>query len=132
MTAAEDSLARFVRRPPALVGLLRGLKRKCPQCGDHSAFSGYLKLAPECAGCGAPLGTMRADDAPPYFTIMAVGHLIVPLLLVTEQIYHPPVWLHMSIWPALAIALTLGLLPVIKGGVVGVMWSVGLKGDEHH
>ncbi|RMF10283.1 MAG: DUF983 domain-containing protein [Alphaproteobacteria bacterium] len=132
MTATDHSLASFIRRPTALVGLLRGLRRKCPHCGNHAAFAGYLKLTPQCAGCGAPLGVIRADDAPPYFTIMVVGHLVVPLLLVIEQMYHPPVWLHMAIWPALAIALTLILLPVIKGGVVGVMWSVGLRGDEHH
>lgn len=115
-----------------MLGLRRGLKRQCPQCGAHGAFSGYLKLAPECKTCGAPLGLIRADDAPPYFTILVVGHLIVPSMLVTEQLCHPPVWVHMAIWPALAIALTLGLLPLIKGGVVGLMWSVGLKGDEQH
>jgi len=132
MTAAQNHIATFVQRPSAMTALMRGLKRKCPNCGEHAAFSGYLTLQKECKGCGAPLGLIRADDAPPYFTITVVGHIILPLLLVVEKLYAPSVWVHAAIWPALTIALTLGFLPVIKGGVVGVMWSVGLKGDEHH
>lgn len=132
MTAAENALARFVRRPPALTGLMRGLKRKCPHCGDGKAFNGYLTLASACGECGAPLGQIRADDAPPYFTITLVGHIILPLVLIAERLYQPSLWTHAAIWPALTIALTLGTLPLVKGGVVGVMWAVGLKGDEHH
>ena len=30
-------------------------------------------MVPECQNCGAPLGLARADDAPPYFTILIVG-----------------------------------------------------------
>lgn len=132
MTAAQDSLTTFVQRPTAMTALLRGFRRKCPNCGEHAAFSGYLTLQKECKGCDAPLGLISADDAPPYFTITVVGHIILPLVLVAEKLYAPSMLVHAAIWPALTIGLTLGFLPLIKGGVVGVMWAVGLKGDEHH
>jgi hypothetical protein len=36
----------------------------------------------------------RADDAPPYFTIVIVGHIAVGLLLAVEMAYRPPLRLH--------------------------------------
>lgn len=129
---ASSEPGTFQQRPHWPVALLRGLKRRCPNCGHGAAFAGYLKLTAVCEACDAPLGDIRADDAPPYFTIVLVGHVVVPLLLLSEQLLSPPLWLHMAVWPALTAALSLALLPVIKGGVLGVMWAVGLKGNEHH
>src|SRR5579875_2146234 len=56
--------------PPLFTALSRGLACRCPGCGATRLFRRYLKVAPVCAGCGAPLGLARADDAPPYFTIL--------------------------------------------------------------
>ncbi|MBW7837110.1 MAG: DUF983 domain-containing protein [Sphingomonadales bacterium] len=120
----------FTQRPIWWRALGRGLRRRCPHCGQGNAFAGYLKLRPACASCGAALGEIRADDAPPYFTILTVGHIVVPAMLLTEQLAHPPVALHMALWPALTAALTLAFLPCIKGAVVGVMWATGITGDE--
>jgi uncharacterized protein (DUF983 family) len=108
--------------------LLRGLRRRCPACGTGRIFDGYLKLAERCPDCGLETGEFRADDAPPYFTILLVGHLIVPSMLATEQTWHPPEWVHFSLWPPLALLFTLLLLPRIKGAVVGAMWSFRIRG----
>lgn len=122
----------FTRRPAWSTALWRGLKRRCPHCGQGAAFAGYLKPVQACAACQAPLGEIRADDAPPYFTIVAVGHVVIPAMLLTEQMAAPPTWVHMAVWPLLTTILTLATLPFIKGGVLGLMWAVGLKGGEHH
>ncbi|HKK22870.1 MAG TPA: DUF983 domain-containing protein, partial [Pseudohaliea sp.] len=79
----------------------RGLKRRCPSCGEGRAFAGYLRTAEACGRCGTPLGQIRADDFPPYLTIFVVGHIVVPLLLMVEQTYQWPYELHMLVWPAL-------------------------------
>ncbi|MEX1148200.1 MAG: DUF983 domain-containing protein [Sphingomonadales bacterium] len=129
---ATSTFDRFSDRPSPMAALRRGLRRKCPNCGNHDAFSGYLTLTPACTGCGAPLGDIRADDAPPYFTITVVGKIVIGLVLMAEKLWQPSTLVHTMVWPALTIALTLALLPLIKGGVVGVMWAVGLRGDEHH
>ena len=72
------------------LGLLRGLRQRCPNCGRGKLFGRYLKVNPVCGACGLKLSEFRADDAPPYFTIMIVGHLIVPAMLILEQLHHPP------------------------------------------
>jgi uncharacterized protein (DUF983 family) len=108
----------------------RGARNRCPICGVGRVFAGYLSLVPECSNCHAPLGRLRADDAPPYFTIFLVGHLLVPPVLWIEKAYQPPMWLHMVVWlPAFAIACILLLRP-IKGATVGWMMRLGFTGNE--
>jgi uncharacterized protein (DUF983 family) len=110
--------------------LVRGLARCCPACGIGRSFAGYLRVAVCCSHCGEALGLIRADDFPPYITMVIVGHLVVPALLLVEQRLAPPLWLQLAIWPALGLGLTLLLLPRIKGAVIGLMWALGLRGDE--
>ena len=108
--------------------ILRGLQCKCPACGEGRMFYKYLKVVDECPVCGEDLHYQRADDAPPYLTIMAVGHIIVPALFIVERLWKPPVWVHMAIWLPLTLILTLALLPVLKGAVVGLQWAFRMHG----
>ncbi len=117
--------------PPFWTALARGARNKCPVCGEGEVFAGFLKVVPECRVCHAPLGRLRADDAPPYFTIFIAGHLLVPVVLWVEKAYQPPMWLHMVVWlPLFTIVCTLLLRP-IKGATVGWMVRLGFTGEEH-
>jgi uncharacterized protein (DUF983 family) len=75
---------------PVFKSLLRGAMLKCPACGIGSRFRRYLKVADTCPQCGEALHHHRADDAPPYFTIVIVGHIVVSLVLAVEMAYRPP------------------------------------------
>ena len=112
--------------PSLLTAIGRGLRCRCPVCGKGRAFDGYLTVVPRCAHCGAPLERARADDAPPYFTILIVGHLVIPLLLLVDFDYAPPMWVMAAIFLPLTLALTLFLLRPIKGATVGLMLKLGL------
>lgn len=108
-----------------LTGLKRGARGQCPNCGEGRLFTAYLKIRPRCEICGHDNSQYPADDAPPYFTILIVGHLVVGPLLIFPFIWTLPTGLVLLlVMPALA-ALTLTLLPVVKGAVVGVLWAVG-------
>jgi uncharacterized protein (DUF983 family) len=78
----------------------------------------------------------QADDAPPYFTILIAGHIVIPLLMMTELTFAPPLWLHLLIWVPLTAILSLVLLPSVKGAIVGLQWAqkmhgFGQKGGAH-
>ena len=118
------------RQPSFAAAIALGFRCRCPHCGRGALFRAYLKPADACGVCGEAFGQIRADDAPPYFTMIVVGHIVVSLILVVEMNIRPPLWVHMTIWPALTLTLTLGLLPLIKGALVGLMWRLKLKGDE--
>ena len=117
-------------RPPLLTELGRGFRGRCPTCGEGTIFKGFLKIRRFCLCCGAPLGQVQADDLPPYFTMLAVGHIIIPGMLLLEQSKAPPIWLQMALWVPLTLVLTLGLLRPIKGATVGLMLHLGMLKPE--
>lgn len=117
--------------PPLLTAMWRGLRCLCPACGKTHAFRGYLKVVPECGNCGAPLGRFRADDAPPYFTIFIVGHVLVPVLYWTELGFRPELWLMAAIFIPISLLMTLLLLRPVKGATLGLMLRLGMvKSDD--
>ncbi len=110
--------------------LARGFMRRCPCCGEGRLFYAYLKPVDQCAHCATAFGHIRADDIPAYFTILIVGHLVVPSAVMLEQTYHPSELFHLSIWIPLTLALTFSLLPLIKGSMVSLMWRLRISGNE--
>jgi uncharacterized protein (DUF983 family) len=112
---------------PLIIGLMRGFRRRCPACGEGKLFRGYLKVQDVCAVCGHANGVYPADDAPPYFTILLVGHLVIAPVLVMDFIWTLPIWWVVGITLPLLGALTLGLLPLVKGAVIGLHWATGTK-----
>ena len=109
-------------------GLRRGLRRKCPNCGHGFAFNGYLALRSQCEVCEHPIGEYRCDDAPPYFTIFLVGHIVVGGALTMEQSMSPSLALQLSVWLPTTVILCLAILPFIKGAILGAQWAMKIKG----
>jgi uncharacterized protein (DUF983 family) len=131
--AADWSGHRSVGPRSLLASLLRGASSRCPACGQGRLFHSYLKVADHCPSCGEALHHHRADDAPAYFAIAIVGHVVVGLLLAVEMAYRPPLWLHAAIWLPLTVILALIVLPPIKGALVGLQWALLMHGfDPNH
>ena len=108
----------------------RGLMGRCPACGKGRLFDGFLRVVAQCSNCRAPLGLARADDAPPYFTILIVGHIVIPAMLIMQKMSDPPTWLMSVIFVPLTVILALGLLRPVKGATVGLMVTFNmLKSD---
>ena len=110
--------------------MVRGLIARCPVCGKAPLFHGYLRLAQSCGSCGAPLGQVRADDAPPYFTIFITAHLVIALVVVTGQRTDLPVWGMVALFLPLTLAVAMLLLRPVKGATVGAMLKLGLIGER--
>jgi len=126
---------RSVKPPPwplpsLLTAVGRGIADRCPACGKTRLFNGFLSVVPICPECGAQLGQARADDAPPYFTIVIVGHIVIPGMLILERLEAPPLWVHAAIWLPLTVLLAVGLLRPVKGGTVGLMLKLGMLKPE--
>ncbi len=115
---------------PLVQAMLRGARRRCPSCGTGSLFTSYLKTASTCGECGEELFHHRADDAPAYFTIVVVGHVVVSLVMTVEMTLHPPLWLHASLWIPLTVGLALALLSPIKGAIIGLQWALRMHGFD--
>jgi uncharacterized protein (DUF983 family) len=92
-------------------------------------FQGYLTPLKSCQNCTLEFTPYRSDDAPAYFTIALVGHLILPAILWTEIHYSPQAWVHFILWLPLTILLTLILLPFVKGVVMAIIWRTKEAGS---
>lgn len=100
----------------------RGMKGRCPQCGEGRLFKSYLKQVESCGACGEGYGHIRADDGPAWLTILLVGHIVVPLLVEFERDSTWPMWVPMLLWPSVALVLSLILLPLAKGLFITILW----------
>ncbi len=106
----------------------RGLACACPSCGKGRIYGKFLKVNPVCSVCGTELHHQRADDAPPYFTMFIVGHIIVGGVLAVERAFAPATWVHMALWLPLTVILSLVLLPMVKGALIGLQWALRMHG----
>ncbi len=118
---------------PIWLSLWRGFGKRCPDCGQGHLLSGYLTVAKTCEHCHEDFSAQRADDAPPYFTILIVGHIVIPAMWVVEKLWSPDMWWQMAAWPVVIVILSLWLLPRVKGAIVGLQWAARMHGfGESH
>ena len=108
--------------------MLRGALGRCPACGKGKLFTGYLTVNNHCANCGEELHHHRADDGPAYLTILIVGHLLAPLLLFTFIKWRPEPLVMAVGFTIATVALSLYLLPRLKGALVALQWAHRMHG----
>ncbi|WP_172331521.1 DUF983 domain-containing protein [Mangrovicoccus sp. HB161399] len=113
---------------PLNQALLRGWRRRCPACGEGRILQGYLKVRPACPACGEELHHHRADDGPAYLTILVVGHVLAPVMLLAWELWRPQPMVMAASLSALTVGLALWLLPRIKGALIGIQWSRRMHG----
>ena len=110
--------------------LKRGLRGRCPRCGDGKLFRAFLKVDDHCASCGQDFTPHRADDLPAYLVIVMVGHIVVPSALWIETNYSPPVALQLAIYLPVTLIASLLLLQPVKGAVIGLQWALRMHGFD--
>lgn len=98
-------------QPAAAQAALLGL---CPQCGAKTLFDGAIKFAPRCSACGLDFTRFNVGDGPAAFLTLIIGALVVGLAAWLEFSAHPPVWVHVLIWPAFIAGATIGGLRISK------------------
>lgn len=120
---AEGALDRPLR--PAL---FRGWRRRCPNCGKGPLMKSYLKIRDNCPVCGQDLHHHRADDGPAYLTILIVGHIMAPAIIWAFTTFRPEPMVLASTFTVGCVALSLYLLPRLKGAIVGFQWAKRMHG----
>ncbi len=113
---------------PMKPAMLRGLRGRCPNCGEGHILQGYLTVRDHCEHCGEDFRPQRADDGPAYLTILIVGHLMAPLILWAFVEFRPEPIVLASSFIAGCVALSLALLPRMKGMLIGIQWAKRMHG----
>lgn len=107
---------------PSSLPISRGLRGRCPSCGEGKLFQGFLGLRPRCEHCGLDYGFADAGDGPAVFVILIGGAIVVFAALMTEVVYQPPYWVHAVLWLPLILLVTLAPLRMIKGLLIALQF----------
>ena len=102
--------------------IARGLRGRCPRCGEGRLFQGFLGLRATCEHCGLDYNFADAGDGPAVFVIMIGGGIVVFAALLTEVVYQPPYWVHAALWLPLILIVTLAPLRLIKGLLIALQY----------
>jgi uncharacterized protein (DUF983 family) len=102
--------------------IVRGLRCRCPRCGEGKLFQGFLTLRPACEHCGLDFNFADAGDGPAVFVILIGGAIVVFAALITEVVYQPPYWLHALLWLPMILIVTVAPLRPIKGLMIALQY----------
>jgi uncharacterized protein (DUF983 family) len=102
--------------------ILRGVRCRCPHCGEGALLQGFLTLRPRCDACGLDYGFADAGDGPAVFVILFAGFVVVTAALLVEVVYQPPYWLHAALWVPLILITTLLPLRPLKGVLIALQY----------
>lgn len=100
----------------------RGLRGRCPACGQGRLFQGFLGLRPACEHCGLDFRFADSGDGPAVFVILIGGAIVVFAALLTEVAYQPPYWVHAALWLPLILLVTLAPLRLVKGLLIALQY----------
>jgi uncharacterized protein (DUF983 family) len=100
----------------------RGLRGRCPRCGEGHLVQGFLSVRPTCEHCGLDYTFADSGDGPAVFVILIAGFIVVFSALITEIVYQPPYWVHAALWLPLILIVTLAPLRLVKGLLIALQY----------
>jgi uncharacterized protein (DUF983 family) len=108
----------------------RGFACRCPHCGEGNLFRAWMKPVETCPVCGEDLSHQRADDFPPYITMVLTGHILVPLMLAGQMLTDFSVMTYLAIYLPITVISVFGLMQPVKGAVIGLQWALRMHGFD--
>ena len=109
--------------------LRRGLRCRCPRCGEGPLLRGFLKIRDSCPACGLDYGFADPADGPAFFGMSLVGTLGMAAFMAFDFTVRPPIWVHLVVtFPLLAIACLAVLIPPISIIAIGALLVLLLRG----
>jgi uncharacterized protein (DUF983 family) len=115
---------------PVWPAIVRAVLGRCPACGNGKFFKSYLHQVDRCLVCNEGFGQIHADDGPAWLTIGIVGHIVVPMALLAETSFRWPLFISMTIWPLMALVLTMTILPRAKALFIAAIWATKAPGID--
>lgn len=116
--------------PDWLTTIGRGCIGRCPACDGAPIFDGYLKVHDKCRHCGAPLGEMPADDAPPYIAMLVVLHFLALFIVIFYKTDFRPGYVLSGVLLLLLALACMVALRMAKGAVIGILLKLGMRRER--
>lgn len=104
-----------------------GIAGRCPRCGQGRLFSGFLRPANRCDNCGLDYSFADSGDGPAVLIMFPVGTIVVLLWLLTDAVFGFPFIVHIVLWFATTIVLSIALLRPFKGAMINLQYKAGAR-----
>ncbi len=104
------------------------LRCRCPRCGIGPLYRGLLTVRPLCEHCGLDLSAEDAGDGAAVFVILILGTIVMALGLVVENLFQPPVWVHLVLWTPLILGGSILMLRPLKAGLIAQQYRSRILG----
>ena len=129
-TAAADRPSKHRLPKTAFQAAARGMRGRCPSCGEGQMFPRLLKPVDHCQICDQDWTAQQADDFPAYVAIIVTGHLLAPVIIFMINETDFSMWTNLAIIICMALILITALLQPAKGAIIAIQWWMGLHGFE--
>ncbi len=104
--------------PRAGVSFAAAAMGRCPVCGKGRLYKSYLKIADACGACGTNFKAAETGDGPVVFVILIAGCVACTGLFYSFLAWNWSKTQLLIVWPAVAVVLSLILMPILKGLMV--------------
>lgn len=95
----------------------------CPACGKGKLYAQGLVVVDRCACCGLALKEHDSADGPAFFVMLLIGAIVAPLAVVVEELFLPPLWVHIIVWTPLVVFGSYFLLKTLKALLIGLEYK---------
>jgi len=118
-----------VRDPKPALALRRGLRLRCPRCGEGRLFHGWNRLNESCPVCGLIYERENGDTW--FFMYMTTAGLTGMLVVIMFLLRPRAIWLGQLAIAAAALVVIVASLPFRKGIAVALNYLIqrGSFGD---
>lgn len=118
--------------PTRAVGpaMWRGLKCRCPNCGQGWLFRRYIEQVEHCAVCGTPLAQYNVGLLLPLIVITVVIFIIAFVMLYLEINGWGNPLVYLMVLVPLSVIVPLMILPSSKGAIIGLFWARGWSDEQ--
>lgn len=109
--------------------MMRGLRGRCPRCGEGRLLRGYIAPVERCSVCHENLAPYRTADFAPYLVVFVVGLVFTPMIVglsLSGASSNDVVWAV----GAIAIVTALVLLPRAKGASISLLWALDIQSNQ--
>ncbi|WP_018147045.1 DUF983 domain-containing protein [Henriciella marina] len=96
--------------------ILRGIKLRCPTCGEGALFGRYLVFNDECPACGQDFRSADTADGPAFFVGFLIMIVFAPFYFILPML-EMAIWLKVVLFAVLLVCMigvALALLPRFK------------------
>jgi uncharacterized protein (DUF983 family) len=108
----------------------RGVKCRCPRCGEGWLFHHFIEQVDNCAVCGERLSPFKVGLLLPLVVITIMVHIIGFVMLEMELSGRGSPLIYLYVLVPLAIVVPLAILPSSKGAIIGLFWARGWSDEQ--